>query len=130
LDRGDLSSFHSFGCIEENTENRKNKQMAKMSSSRLLYAASLVLALLASPASTSPAPHGEEEMSGNMMSMNISFAAVEWSESFDKPNYFNHPEHKFWIWSHIATMIIAWTVVLPAGKLAKSLICSLSVDRV
>jgi hypothetical protein len=60
-------------------------------------------------------PHGGEGEMDMGMSMNVTWISVEWSESFDVPNYFSHPECKFWIWSHIATMMIGWAVVLPIG---------------
>jgi hypothetical protein len=63
-------------------------------------------------ASPAPNPHGEDED----MDMKMSFVEVEWSESFDVPNYFSHHGQKFWIWSHIATMMLAWAVVLPVGE--------------
>jgi hypothetical protein len=62
-------------------------------------------------------PHGdEEEVHGGMnMTPNTN---VEYSESFDFPSYFNHTEYRFWIWSHVATMIISWILILPVGELS------------
>jgi hypothetical protein len=62
-------------------------------------------------------PHGgEAESAGGMaMDMNMS-GAVEWSESFDKQNYLRHPDHVFWIYAHIISMVFAWAIALPIGK--------------
>jgi hypothetical protein len=62
-------------------------------------------------------PHGDDEMEGmgGMGGMN-STIQIEWSESFSKPSYFRHPEYKFWIWSHITSMVLAWFIALPLGK--------------
>jgi hypothetical protein len=81
-----------------------------------LYTALLLSALHA----VLSAPHGREgESAGGMehgsMDMNTS-AAVEWSESFSKPNYFRHPSHVFWIYAHIICMALAWVIALPIGK--------------
>jgi hypothetical protein len=64
-------------------------------------------------------PHGDEE-AGHGMNMTPTIN-VEYSESFDVPSYFNHTEYRFWIWSHVATMIISWVLILPVGELKVSL---------
>lgn len=32
------------------------------------------------------------------------------------PSYFNNETHQGWLYAHIATMVLAWVVVLPIGK--------------
>jgi hypothetical protein len=82
----------------------------------LLYSALLLGALHTALS----APHGgEAESAGGMehgsMDMNAS-GSVEWSESFNEPNYFRHPSYVFWIYAHIISMVLAWAIALPIGK--------------
>lgn len=62
-------------------------------------------------------PHGDEGGGhGGMIGMNVSAVDIEWSDSFKVLNYFRHPEHTFWIYSHIICMVLAWCIALPIGE--------------
>jgi hypothetical protein len=64
-------------------------------------------------------PHGDEAEGLGGMNMTPN-SHVEYSESFDFPSYFNHTEFRFWLWSHVASMIISWLLILPIGELRNS----------
>ena len=66
-------------------------------------------------------PHGDEGgMTGGHGGMNMNGSVnIEWSDSFKKPNYYRYPDFGFWIWSHIISLILAWTIVLPLGRFIK-----------
>jgi hypothetical protein len=84
-----------------------------ISSALLLGALPLVMAL----------PHGHEPVkntnatSSGMSGMNMGPKDVEFSESFNVPNYFRHPEMTLWIYGHIAAMMFSWCILLPLSKL-------------
>src|SRR5258708_2692765 len=85
--------------------------MPRMRTTPLL---SLALALGAIPLVLTSPHGGDGGTEGGAMEMTPNLD-IEWSESFNKPNYFRHPSHVFWIYSHIISMVLAWFVLLPIG---------------
>ena len=84
--------------------------------------AALLLAILPLAAA-----HGDEhEHSGTAMDMgsthtNATSVATAAMASLTIPvNYFRHPQFAGWMYAHIASMTIAWAIILPAGKQSTS----------
>jgi len=73
---------------------------------------------------SSAVPHGDEHGSSGLMHGGGSnkTANIEWSESFDVPNYFRHPNQSIWVYTHIISMIIAWAGLLPLGEYLLSMV--------
>jgi hypothetical protein len=68
--------------------------------------------------------HGHDEdsdMGGMGMAMSSSDSPMStpsptMTADIEQPmSYFSYPDHKAWIWSHIAVMIVAWCFIAPIG---------------
>jgi len=84
--------------------------------------AALLLAILPLAAA-----HGDEhEHSGMTMDMGsthtnaTSVATAAMASSAIPVNYFRYPQFAGWMYAHIASMTIAWAIILPAGKQSTS----------
>ncbi|KAF2666660.1 hypothetical protein BT63DRAFT_415775 [Microthyrium microscopicum] len=75
------------------------------------FHSSLLAALAFGVAIVSASPHEGESMQHG--SANNMTSSIEWSESFDVPNYFRHEGYTFWIYFHIFSMIGSWAILLP-----------------
>jgi hypothetical protein len=70
-------------------------------------------------------PHGDENSSASaahreMSSMNMhlnSNTSLHQTDSFRQPNYFRYSNHGMWMYGHILSMVLAWTILLPLSKL-------------
>lgn len=68
--------------------------------------------------------HGDDAAPAMAMAMGGAYSGQRSAENDSAPlpvpsfapNYFNHPEHKSWMYAHIALMMLAWTVVLPVDR--------------
>ena len=86
---------------------------------RVVYHGSVALLLALASA---VAAHGDEHDSMEGMSMGDSLSAVAGSvvdaaaKTTVSLSYFRHPEYHGWLYAHIATMVLAWMIVLPVGK--------------
>jgi len=88
----------------------------------IIPSASAVLLLVIAAALPLVAAHGGDEPA---MSMSMSAAPEPiapkdkpYPEDWDIGSYYNYPGYNSWMIAHIALMIVAWTIVLPTGKLS------------
>jgi hypothetical protein len=69
-------------------------------------------------------PHGDENSSdsaahSDMASMNMhpnSNSSLGQTGSFGQPNYFRYSSYGIWMYGHILSMVLAWTILLPLSK--------------
>jgi len=76
-----------------------------------LAAAALVLEVL--PLALA---HGHDDSGMDMANMDEASPSTIVTEHTGLESYYWHPEHKGFMYAHVALMILGWAVVLPVGK--------------